>query len=186
MKFHRSLAILSIAAVLVIAAAPALGANSLNARFIRWVDKTNVIHIFAFADEGMPGQPAASVKDGQWVLFGFEWAGESVAELQDYLDTPGLDITVSVDGAAAFSVGYGIQDAFEAVPGSGPRWSWDHDGDGLGDGNGNSVGDWEGPIAFFRYLHSGLAIGTHAFEFTFIEPGFSVSQIITVEVVAGD
>jgi hypothetical protein len=125
------------------------------------------------------------VEEGQWVLFGFEFADDSVEVLQEYLDTPGLDLTVSVDDAPTFSVKSGIQDAFEAVPGSGPKWSWDHDGDGMGDGNGNGAGDWDGAIAFFRYLHSGLGVGAHTFKFTFFDPiaPFEVSQIITVEVV---
>jgi len=171
------------AAVLVVAAAPSASRSSLNARFVDWPERTNVIHIIVLDDEGRPSQPAATAKEGQWVLFGFEWAGETVEALQnDIVDNPDHDITLAVDGGTSFSVKDGYQDPFEAEPGSGPRWAWDHDGDGLGDGNGNGVGDWDGPILFFRYQHTGLSVGTHTFEFE-INGDFDV---ITVEVIADE
>jgi len=166
-------------------AAPTAGVAGLNARFIDWPEKSNVIHIVTYGDEGRPGQPIAIVKEGQWVLFGFEWAGETVEELQaSIIDNPNHDITLSIDGGPTFSVKTGYQDAFNAVPGSGQRWSWDHDGDGFGDGNGNGVGDWEGPFLFFRYQYSGLSVGMHTFEFNIIDPGGDNYDFITVEVVA--
>ena len=121
--------------------------------------------------------------EGQWVLFGFEWADDTVEALQALVDNPAHDITVSIDGGASFSVKGGYQDAFVAEAGTGPRWSWDHDGDGLEDGNGNGVGDWDGPILFFRYLYSGLSVGTHTFEFTIVDLEFGISEVITVEVI---
>jgi len=167
-------------------AAPAVGAASLNARFVDWPAKSNVIHIMTFGDEGRPSQPVAIVKEGQWVLFGFEWAEETVEATQEFVDKPEHDITLSVDGGVPFSVKDAYQRAFEAEPRSGPRWSWDHDGDGLGDGNGNGVGDWDGPILFFRYQYSGLSVGRHTFEFTVIDPESGSLDLITVEVVAAD
>jgi hypothetical protein len=167
-----------------VSAAPVAGPAGLNARFIDWPEKSNVIHIFGYADNGRPSQPVAIVKEGQWVLFGFEWTEETVEATQEFVDKPEHDITLSVDGGDPFSVKDGYQGAFEAVPHSGPSWSWDHDGDGLGDGNGNGVGDWDGPILFFRYQYSGLSVGTHTFEFTIIDPEYGFSNIITVEVVA--
>ncbi len=79
----------------------------------------------------------------------------------------------------------GYQDPFLAVPGVGPRWSWDHDGDGLGDRNGNGVGDFDGPILFWRWQVNHLAEGTHTFEFSYtLDGGTTVVFVdfVTVEV----
>ena len=184
MKTRRPLILLSILALLALSAASMMGANGLNARFIRWPVRSNVIHIFGLAEEGRPGFGPAIVKEGQWVLFGFEWWEPTIEELQAFIDKPEHDIEVSIDGGEAFSVKDWYQDAFVAEAGSGPRWSWDHDGDGPGDGNENGADDWNGPHVFFRYLYSGLSVGTHTFEFTIIDPEFDASDFITVEVVA--
>ena len=82
--------------------------------------------------------------------------------LQALVDNPAHDITVSIDGGASFSVKGGYQDAFVAEAGT---------------------GDWDGPILFFRYLYSGLSVGTHTFEFTIVDLEFGISEVITVEVI---
>lgn len=184
-SFFGVLTILALALTTVTAgAAPAANVSGLNARFIDWPIKSNVIHIIGMSDEGRPSQPAAIVKEGQWVLFGVEWTNDTVESLQAFIDKPEHDITLSIDGGIPFSVKEGYQRAFYAQTLSGPRWSWDHDGDGPGDGNGNGVGDWGGPILFFRYQYNGLSVGTHTFEFTIIDPIEARVDLITVEVVA--
>src|SRR3972149_644148 len=162
---RRLLLVLSLVSVLALTAAGPVQA-ALNALFIRWVRLPHVVHIIVTQDDGRPNQPPARVGRGQPVLMGFEWAGETVEELQaNIIANSGHDITVSVDGRDPFSVKRFYQDAFLAVPGQGPRWSWDHDGDGLGDGNGNGIPDWDGPILFFRFPYPGLGRGTHTFDF---------------------
>ncbi len=177
--------------VLLMAASLLLSASSLpparramNAVFIHWQRLQPVIHIFAFSDQGRPGQPPAQVRAGRPLLFGFEWGDPegTVEDLQAFIDNPKHDITVSVDGGPAFSVKPFYQDAFFAQPGSGPRWSWDHDADGLGDGDGDGIGDWYGPVVFFRFPYPGLRPGTHTFQFTVYDPEFTGSETITVEV----
>jgi len=169
------------------AAAPdASSAASLNARFVQWDRKAEVIHIFVFNDAGRPGQPPAIVEEGQKVLMGFEWGGATLEELEDtYYNNPNHDLTVSVDGGPEMSVISGYQAPYMAATRSGPAWSWDHDGDGPGDRNGNGIGDWSGPTMFFRYEFSGLSVGWHTFEFTVYDNGSSFSEVITVLVVPG-
>ena len=105
-------------------------------------------------------------------------------ELQTFIDGA-HDIRLSVNGGPDYSVKSGYQIPFVAVPGAGPDWTWDHDGDGPGDGNGNGIGDWNGPVLFFRHQESGLSAGSYAFEFTVIyEDGTSYFDTILVEVVA--
>lgn len=162
------------------------GVNVLNAQFPRFQEASNVIHIFVFNDAGRPGQPPAVVDEGQTVILGFEWAADSIADLYaNYIDNPDHNLTLSVDGGAAFSVKYLYQEPFIAATRSGPRWKWDHDGDGPGDGDGDGIGDWAGPVSFFRYAATGLSVGTHTFLFTAYDGGsVSDSDLITVEVVA--
>ena len=124
--------------------------------------------VLVFDDEGRPGQPPAQVASGQPVLFGYEWGMESVDDLWDQLlNNPDHDIILSIDGNEPFSIKSGYQDPFVTIPHFGPAWSWDHDGDGLGDGDNDGIGDWEGPITFFRYQSGGLTKGTHTFEFSY-------------------
>ncbi len=150
--------------------------NGMNARFIKWENQQQTIHIFYLPDAGTPGQPAAQVGVGQPILFGFEWVllGGTVAELQDFVDHPDHDVTLSVNGAVAVFVTSGYQPAFFAATQSGPAWSWDHDGDGRGDGDGDGIGDWSGPTLFFRYQSPGMPAGTHTFEFCILDPLYGV------------
>ncbi|MFX0064860.1 MAG: hypothetical protein ACFFC7_22015, partial [Candidatus Hermodarchaeota archaeon] len=143
-----------------------------NGQFLKFQEKSDVIHILVFDDDGRPGQPPAKVAVGQPALLGFEWTGSSLDQLQDaFIDNPLHDITLSVDGGPAFSVKDWYQDPFIAIPGVGPRWSWDHDNDGLGDGDSDGIGDWDGPILFFRYQSAGLTFGTHTFVFSITDDG---------------
>ena len=115
---------------------------------------------------------------------GFELADATIEDLQaNFLDNPAHDITLSIDGAPAFSVKSSYQSPFVAVSGSGPRWKWDHDGDGRGDRDGDGIGDWDGPVMFFRYQHPGLTAGTHTFTFNYIVPAGNFIDTITVEAV---
>jgi hypothetical protein len=156
-----------------------------NAQHIQWVDKSNVVHIFIFGDEGRPGEGTAVVKGNSPIRFGFEWSEASVALLQEaILDNPLHDIEMSIDGGAFVSVKSGYQSPFVAVPGSGPRWSWDHDGDGLGDGNGNGIGDWDSPVLFWRHVVPEMPYGLHTFDFRITEDGganYLLSDTITAE-----
>ena len=177
--------VLAVASVFLIAAS----SNGLNARFIKWQEKAQVVHIFGFTDDGRVGQPAAQADEGQPILFGFEWRGVdlNVEELQDALtNNPDHDLAVSVDGGASTSIKGSYQDAFFAETNSGPKWSWDHDADGPGDGDGDGVDDWNGPIIFVRYQHPGLGAGTHTFVFTLTDPGDPIidgaTDTITVQV----
>jgi hypothetical protein len=157
-----------------------------NAQHMQWVEKSSVVHILIFTDDGRPGQPPAVVPGSSPIRFGFEWGGESLEQLQtDILDNELHDITLSIDGGPAISVKSGYQAPFVAVPGSGPRWSWDHDHDGLGDGNGNSIGDWDGPVVFWRYAVSHMSIGTHTFDFAVTEDGWVtvIEDTITAEFI---
>ena len=95
-----------------------------NAQHMQWLEKSNVVHIIVFTDEGRPGQPPAIVHGSSPIHFGFEWGGASLEELQaNILDSELHDITLSIDGGPAVSVKSGYQAPFVAVPGSGPRWS---------------------------------------------------------------
>ncbi|MFX0097802.1 MAG: hypothetical protein ACFE7E_08600 [Candidatus Hodarchaeota archaeon] len=181
--FATAAILLSVLMFPQIAVAPP-SANSLNTKFIKWQERENVIHILVFDDAGRPGQPPAHVLIGQSIIFGFEWAVGTVEELQAYVDNPDHLFELSVDGGAFVSVKGGYQDAFTAATGSGPRWSWDHDGDGPGDGDGDGIGDWNGPVLFWRYYWPGLPAGIHTFEFRYSDDGGPwYGEIITV--VAG-
>lgn len=153
-----------------------------NAVFIQWVERSDVIHIFAFEDEGRAGYGPAVVSGKSPVYFGFEWGNQSMEALQAILDDPGHDILVSIDGADDISLKHLYQAPFVAVPGEGPRWSWDHDHDGLGNNNGIAL-DWSGPAMFWRYTVKHLEKGTHTFLFTLVQPGPDyLTDTITVEV----
>ena len=157
--------------------------TSLNARFVHWQKMPHVVHIYVFSDDGRPGQPSAQVSKGQPVIFGFEYGGESVEELyEDIIDNEEYVITLAVDGGDPFSVKDGFQEPFIASTRGGPHWSWDHDGDGPGDKDEDGIGDWDGPIVFFRYMVQGLEPGVHTFTFTVTGPFPSISDTITVNV----
>lgn len=169
------------------AVAPLVNTNSMNARFTHWQENSHVIHIFIFTDAGRPSQPAAQVSVGQPVLFGFEWSGTggTVAALQaSIIDNALHDILLSVDGASLFSVKTSYQNAFSAATESGPAWTWDHDGDGAGDGDNDGLGDWSGPILFFRYQSAGLTAGTHTFLFCVTVDGGATFGCEPITVVA--
>lgn len=136
-----------------------------NALMMKWEKRTDVVHILVFDDDGRPGQPVAKVPGKSPILFGFEFGGNSVEDLEAILAT--AEAYLSIDGGPFESVKAGFQPPFVAVPGSGPRWSWDHDFDGLGDGNGNGIDDFDGPVFFWRYAIKHLSKGTHTFEFEF-------------------
>jgi len=122
------------------------------------------------------------VDAGQPVLFGFEWGCYETVE-QCQRDVDATTITVSVDGGVPMDVSDLQQPAFYAATQSGAAWSWDHDGDGPGDGDGDSIGDWNGPVSFFRYQHPGMASGTHTFYFFNTNPdGTTGDDTITVKV----
>ena len=157
-----------------------------NAHHMMWVERSDVVHTFVFQDDGRPGQDPAVVHGRSPVRFGFEFGGDSLEYLSETIvDNPLHDIQMSVDGGPWASVKSGYQEPFVATPGEGPRWSWDHDGDGLGDGNGNGIGDWDGPILFWRYGLKHLVKGTHTIEFRITDDGgstFWVHDTITVDV----
>ena len=143
----------------------------------------HVIHILVWDDDGRYGVPAY-VDEGQPIIFGFEWGGATVEELQNnYIDNIDHDITLSIDGGEQFSVKEWYQAPFYAETESGPAWSWDHDGDGPGDGDGDGIGDWSGAILFFRYQHPGLSPGTYIFEFSTDDGLNIIVDPITVEVL---
>lgn len=180
--------LLLLSAAIPAAAAPASSTSGMNAQFLQWQEKEHIIHIFVYDDAGRPGQPAAVVRQHPDILLGFEWEG---AGLSDALyNNPDHDITLSIDGGAAFSVKDGYQEPFDVTIRSGPVWAWDHDGDGLGDRDGDGIDDWGsdetlgGEVMFFRYQVGGLSLGTHTLAFTMHHPGGSTeSDLITVEVV---
>ncbi len=188
MKFYKLIAILLSLVMTLTLATPAFAArdnpNSLNARFIHWQEQEQVIHIQVFNDHGRSGQPPAIVSVGQPILFGFEWVEDTTDLLRiNYIDNPGHDITLSIDGGTPFSVKSGYQTPFIAATRSGPPWTWDHDADGPGDGDGDGIGDWSGPTLFFRYLNPGLTAGEHTFVFEFTFPDQpTVTDTITVDV----
>jgi len=159
--------------------------KSMNARFVKWPKLSHVIHIFVYWDDGRPGYPDAEVAVGQPVLFGFEWGGDTLEELWDYIDNEDHNIRVSVDGGEPIYIKDGYQDPFIAETRSGPAWSWDHDGDGPGDKNGNGIGDWSGPVLFFRYQSQGLPSGTHEFLFEITDDGGLNWSGETITVIAG-
>lgn len=146
--------------------------NGLNVKATKFQEFTNFIHIFVTNDDGRLGQPAV-VKKWRPILFLFEWGaepGETVEDLQAfYIESEDHDLTLSIDGRSPFSVKGYYQDAFFAETGSGPFWLWDHDGDGPGDGDGDGIGDWNGPVIFFRYQIWRLSRGDHTFTFSYTE-----------------
>lgn len=161
-----------LAATALLVSAPAraqttdAGEIALNERFIDWVDRDDTVHLFA--DALVPGGDATDifVPAGSTVVFGFEFSGPSVEDLEDFLESGGADIDVSINSGPDQSANSGYQEPFTApAASSGPAWQWDHDGDGTGDGNGNGLGDWIGPILFFRYESMVLPEGTTTFEF---------------------
>jgi hypothetical protein len=165
-------------AIIIPAAALPINPTSMNARFMKWQENSHVIHIFVWDDDGRFGIPAM-VDEGQPIIFGFEWGGESIEQLKaDFIDSD-HDIMLSVDGGIPFSVKDWYQTPFYSGTELGPAWSWDHDGDGPGDGDGDGIGDWSGAVLFFRYQHPGLSTGTH--EFVFSTDG--IVDPITVEVL---
>lgn len=167
------------------AAAIADSDASENALHMQWADRSEVVHVFVFADEGRPGQPPALIPGKAPIRFGFEWSGNSVAELQDFVDDPGNDVLMSTDGGPWISIKSGYQTPFVAVAGEGPRWSWDHDGDGLGDGNGNGIGDWDGPTLFWRYTVAHLDKGTHTFDLQVTQDGGTVTLEDRITAIVG-
>ena len=175
MKTRRFLLSVLLTLILILLVAVPVGAVkynpiSMNAQFMKWQEKENILHIFVHNDSGRSHVGPAYVDAGQSMIFGFEWGGNaSVEEAQAYVDAPGHDLTVSISGditVPEFSVKEYYQEAFYSETESGPAWSWDHDGDGPFDGDGDGFGDWNGPIVFFRYPHAGLPTGTYYFMFT--------------------
>ena len=120
--------------------------SSMNARFMHWQEEAAVIHIFVWPEAGRPGFGPAIVNAGQPLLFGVEWGGTTLEELQAQYNNPNTDTTVSVDGGEPVSVKVYYQAPFISATQSGPAWSWDHDGDGPGDGDGDGIGDWSGAV----------------------------------------
>lgn len=176
-----------VAALILVMVAPAAALptnpTSMNARMTQFQEESAVIHILVFNDDGRNGYPA-TVDAGQPLLFGFEWGGYAdVAALQAALDDSGNYFTVSVDGGDPFNILEGYQSPFMAETQSGPAWSWDHDGDGPGDGDGDGFGDWIGPTLFFRYVHPGMASGSHTFFFEYQFDGIESSDLILVEAI---
>lgn len=144
-----------------------------NNRFISWQERDDVVHIFEFDDVGTPGQPVAVVGRGRPILVGFELADVSVAALQaNFLDNPDHDIILTINGGPQNSLKDWYQPPFEAATGSGPAWSWDHDNDGPGDGDSDGIGDWNGPVMFFRIMHQGNHTpGLYAYTYSLTNDG---------------
>jgi hypothetical protein len=162
-----TLVVVVVLIVVMVAPAVALpdGPTSMNARMMHFQEVSAVIHIMVFDDDGRNGVPAL-VDARQPLLFGFEWGGYAdIADLQAALQDPENYFTVSVDGGSAVDIMEFYQPPFEAETQSGPAWTWDHDGDGPGDGDGDGVGDWIGPVVFFRFPYPGVDSGMHTFEF---------------------
>lgn len=155
--------------------------QGVNAIFIQWAERSDVIHLFEFGDEGQDGHGPAVVPGGSPVYFGYEWGAESIEDFEAILANH--DILVSIDGASDISLKHLYQTPFVAVPGEGPRWSWDHDHDGLGNNNGIAE-DWDGPVMFWRYGVKHLEKGTHTFLFTidYTDATPNLTDLITVEV----
>ena len=118
--------------VLVVPASASPGANGLNAQFMFWQERQNIIHIFVFNDDGRGSVPAM-VDAGDPIILGYELSEDDLANF-DYFLTGPYDLTLSIDGGPEFSVRSSYQTPFDAST-SHPRWSWDHDGDGRGDGD---------------------------------------------------
>ncbi|MFW9870258.1 MAG: LamG-like jellyroll fold domain-containing protein [Candidatus Thorarchaeota archaeon] len=141
----------------------------LNNDMLRFERKDDVIHIFAFDDVGTEGQPPAVVRFGQPLIIGFEWTTTPDASVKEFSDliigNPEHKICMTYDGSAAMSLKSWYQECFYAETFNGPRWMWDHDGDGPGDRDRDGIGDWLGPVIFFRYEVFKLPRGTHTFEF---------------------
>lgn len=134
-----------------------------NARLIRWQHEDATVHIFVYDDVGRLGT-TAYVPEGRPLLFGFEFVGEDLTELEDYVDT--LTMWVSIDGGPAIDVSSSFRTPFFS-DGKGPRWTWDHDADGKGDADSDGIGDFPaGFIVPFRYVHRGLPAGPHTFAFS--------------------
>ena len=150
---------------------------SMNARMMAWQEEVAVIHIFVWSDPGRIGP--AYVDVGQPLLFGFEWGGGTLEDLQAaYIDNPAHTFTVSVDGGAPVDIKGYYQAPFIAATESGPQWTWDHDGDGPYDGDGDGIGDWGGSIMFFRYPHKGMPAGEHTFTFNTTNPDVTETIIV--------
>ncbi len=137
--------------------------RSRDAQFVRWYYLDWVIHVSGGAFEGAG---TANVSAGHPILIGFEWAadpGQNVSDLDAlYRGNPDHGIRAVLNGTPLqgdWKQYY--QPAFFARTQCGPDWSWDHDGDGPGDGNGNGVGDFAGPVLFWRAPLGPLGSGTY-------------------------
>ncbi|GEM_PF-4047664 len=159
-------------------------AKTLNAWFLQFQERDNIIHLFIYDDHGQQGQPPAVVSLGQPIIIGYEWEEDTVEDIvNNVFNNRAHNITLSVNGSATVSLKSEYQTPFVAVPGSGPNWSWDHDGDGLGDGDGDGIGDWDNAVSFFRYEVAGLNVGKHSLLVTLTHNGVITVEPITVEVV---
>lgn len=165
--------IIAIAAITAPASAFANTWKPFNNSFIPWQERDDVVHIFEFDDVGTTGQPVAVVSRGRPFLVGFELSEATVAELQaNYIDNPDHNIYWSLNGGPQIAVKDWYQPPFEAATGSGPAWSWDHDNDGSGDGDGDGIGDWNGPVMFFRIMHQGNSTpGTYTYTYSLTNDG---------------
>jgi len=141
---------------------------SVNARFVNWPIVEKVIHVIGTLDNpSIPfeGGKVAIVGRGSPILFGFEYA-DPMDVLIEIKEDPHHHVRLRIDGAiVADNLESFLQDPFVAEPGVGPDWTWDHDGDGLGDGNGNGIGDWTGPVMFWRFeIKPKLDFGDHTWQ----------------------
>ncbi|MHA2143289.1 MAG: LamG domain-containing protein [Candidatus Thorarchaeota archaeon] len=162
-------------------------ANSLNSKMIKFQMLDNVVHLFGFEDVGRPGQPPVILRRNQPLIFGMEWISpggtpEDVDELREnIIGDPDHKFWMTVDGSDSISLKSWYQEPFYTETHMGPKWEWDHDSDGPGDRDGDGIGDWIGPVLFFRYESFNLEPGTHIFEFvSYFGPGYSLTDTITV------
>ncbi|MFW9835028.1 MAG: LamG-like jellyroll fold domain-containing protein [Candidatus Thorarchaeota archaeon] len=162
-------------------------AQSLNTQMLRFQQQDNVIHLFNFDDVGTEGQPPAIIRRNQPIVIGFEWIipGGTPAEVDqlrdEFIDNPNHKFWVTIDGSDSISIKSWYQEPFYTETRNGPRWKWDHDGDGPGDRDGDGIGDWIGPVLFFRYQPYRLAPGTHTLTFTcYVGPGLILTDTVTV------
>ena len=192
MKNKNKLTALLLVTVAMLLIAVPVGAGkdnpiSMNAQFMKWQEKANILHIFVHDDDGRSHIGPAYVDAGQPLIFGFEWGDPegTIEDLEAYVNDPGHDLTLTITGdvfVSEFSVKGFYQEAFYSETQSGPAWSWDHDGDGPYDGDGDGFGDWSGPIVFFRYPYPGLPSGTYYFTFTLYDD-FTLIYAETITVI---
>ena len=156
---------------------------SINARFMNWPIKENVIHVIGTLEEPsllFEGGKVATLGRGSPILFGFEYADplEILIGLKEDINH---NIRLRIDGdIVADNLRIFLQDPFIAQPGVGPEWTWDHDGDGLGDGNGNAVDDWNGPIMFWRFeIKPKLNFGDHIWQLEITYDNWTTVDYIT-------